>query len=222
MLFRIRVDELNHHVHRQLIKMLTGHEHVLVKHVLPHGNPHYHAYADLPYNFPSALRYHLDKECHIPKGSGHARSVKECEPTRKDEYIQYLFNTKKGNIWTIVSSTVDTTEHQAKAATVAEEFAAANPPKEKKDKGPTMWDIAMETHQLFVLTHTGMPSAQFPSDVHREYARCAIQVCRKYRKGFCEYTLQKIVQTAMTEHEAYKELVVNALVRRLKPREEFQ
>jgi len=217
MLFRLRVDEVNPNVQEQLTKLLSGHEHVLVKHVLPNGNPHFHAYAELDYNSRQALRYHIDTKC---KTKASDRSITECDTARKDEYIQYLFNTKHGNKWHLVSSTIDTKEHQAKAALVAEEFEATRPPKEKKQQGPTMWDMAMETHQLYQLTHVRMLAPDFPSDVHREYARCAIQVCRKYKKGFCDYTLQKIVQTAMAEHEPYRELVVNAVVRRLKPREE--
>lgn len=218
MLFRLRVDEVNANVQEQLTKLMSGHEHVLVKHVLPNGNPHFHAYVDLDYNSRQALRYHIDTKC---KTKAAERSVTSCDPERKDEYIQYLFNTKHGNQWRIVSSTVDTTEHQAKALAVATEFEESKPPKEKKQQGPTMWDMAQEIHQLFVLTHVRMPSNQFPSEIHREYAKLAIQVCRKYKKGFCDYTLTKLVQTAMGEHEPYREIVVNAVVRRLKPREEF-
>lgn len=217
MLFRLRVDEVNPTVQEQLSKLLSGHEHVLVKHVLPHGNPHFHAYADLEYNSRQALRYQVDKLCKTKTAA--ERSVTECDPARKDEYIQYLFNTKHGNQWLLVSSTMDTTQHQANAGAVAEEFEATRPPKEKKKQGPTMWEMAMETHQLYLLTHVRMLSADSPSDVHREYARCAIQVCRKHKKGFCDYTIQKIVQTAMTEDGSYRELVVNSVVRRMAPRE---
>jgi len=218
MLFRIRVDEVNRHVQEKLGFLLTGHEHVLVKHVLPtaDGNPHYHAYADLDFKSPQALRYNIDKRCST---SASQRSVTECDPERKDEFIQYLFNTKHGNIWSIISSTIDTTEHQARAAAVSKSFAEANPPKEKKAKGPTMWDLAMETHQTYVLEHVKTISSDSPSHVHRAYAEAAVKVCRKHHKVMCDYTLQKIVQTAMTERSDYASIVISSVVRRLTPRE---
>lgn len=223
MRFRLRVDEVRPAIQAELVSMLerlSPRDYVFVKHVLPitpqrqDGNPHFHLYVDAPdITSVPALRYHVDKL----KVKGAERSVKQCDEGREDEFIQYLFNRKHGNTSLLLSSTIDTTEHQARAAQVAEDFAKENPPKKEK-VGPSMWQLATETLAHFRLTHPRMPSADYSADVYREMARSAIAVCQTHHKPVCDYMLQKLVQTALVQSEgSYRELVVNAVVRRLSP-----
>lgn len=213
MLFRLRVDEVNPFVHQKFTELLAGHEHVLVKHVLPHGNPHFHAYADLDYKSPQALRYQIDKLFDVTKSD--QRSVTKCDSDRKEEYIQYLFNDKKGNKWTLVSSTIDVTDHQAKAKLVTDEFVKTR--KAKKDTGPTVWDLAQ-----YVQTAVGADPA-IPDNEHElysQYVRHAIAIHREYKKPFCSFSIVKVIQTAMSgsSREASQRFLHRAIMDRLIPR----
>lgn len=174
MLFRLRVDEVNLFVEQKFRELLAGREHVLVKHWLPHGNPHFHAYADLDSKSCQALRYRIDKLFDITKSD--QRSVVPCDIDRKDEYIQYLFNTKKGNQYRIVSQTIDTTEHIAHANDVSIEFAKTR--KDKKFTGPTTWDLAEQvihavTADPYIPEHEG--------EIYAQYVHHAIEIHRKHK-----------------------------------------
>jgi len=210
MLFRLRVDEVNPNVQEEITNLVSGHEHVLVKHVLPNGNPHFHAYADLPYKSRQALRYHIDKQC---KTKSTDRSITECDPTRKDEYIQYLFNTKKGNTWSLISSTLDTTGHQASAQLVAAEFEETRPPKEKKTQGPTVWDMAQETIALATSKLPDEPESEF--QIYQTYVEACIDVHHRHKKAFCEFSLARVVQTALSGHKRGRARLVRSVMERI-------
>lgn len=138
MKFRIRVDDYGIGAKTSMYPIIeTAKEHVLVRHDIG-DNPHWHLYVDNP-NFmsPQSVRYYLRKHTDNPTDY----SVKKCDDDRVDEYVQYLFNTKHGNVATIESSLFDDNRLQqcrARADEVTEEFT-----KRKKDKPKTLYEIAM-------------------------------------------------------------------------------
>lgn len=211
MLFRLRVDEVNLFVQQKFTELLHGHEHVFVKHVLPHGNPHFHAYADLDYKSCQALRYQIDKRFDITKSD--QRSVTPCDVDRKDEYIQYLFNTKKGNVWTLLSSTMDVTAHQQAALQVTEEFVKSR--KGKKLQGPTTWDLAQYV-QTAVAADPEVPETE--NAIYAQYVHHAILVHREYKKPFCDFSLVRVIQTAMSGSKRDTRLLERSVLNRLIPR----
>lgn len=109
---------------------------LLVHHQI-NDNPHYHAYVETKYtqgNFSNLIK----KTFGI---SGADYSNKKCDDDRKYEYFSYLFNVKKGNVPTYVTSHgIDNlTINQAKenAKQIAKEF------QEKVSSGKkTKFDIA--------------------------------------------------------------------------------
>lgn len=211
MLFRLRIDDINLFVHQKIMELLAGREHVLVKHVLPHGNPHFHCYADLEYKSPQALRYQVDKLMGITKSD--QRSVTPCDTERKDEYIQYLFNTKNGNKWDLMSTTIDVQTHQQAALQVSLEFAKTR--KAKQDKGPTTWDLAQEL-QHAVAADPDVPETE-PA-VYGQYVRHAIKIHRDHKKPFCDFSIVKVIQTAMSGSKRDVHYVHRSVMSRLIPR----
>lgn len=121
--FRIRIDgqddaQVEKFFREQTIRYL------LVHHLLPNGNPHYHAYAETHYtqgNFSNKIKSILGV-------AGGDYSNKTCDPDRKHEYLSYLFNTKNGNEWRKVSSVgfsiLDIKIAQENANTISKEFAS--------------------------------------------------------------------------------------------------
>lgn len=208
MLFRIRADELDEETSAKLIKMVAAKEHVLVKHVLPHGNPHFHLYLNDPCQMSCpAMRYTLDK---VIKCKGPQRSVKECEKERAAEYLQYLFNTKHGNVATIISTTLDVAEYQSKAAVVSQEFA--DTVKSRKAKDVTSWQMSEEVRQLYLAHGEEIRSEE---DIYRVHIIYAIQVCRKYKKTFTDFSIQRIVQTAVCSDSKNQEIFVRNVIARI-------
>jgi len=216
MLFRIRIDvegvDPGVCPRSQVIEQwVKQYEHVLVHHVLGTRNPHYHIFLDAPYNSVQSCRYHVDK---MSGAKGPARSVVECTETRRDEYIQYLFNRKKGNVPTLRSSTIDTTEHQQRALDVKEEYDAAR--EEKKKMGPSGWDLAQET---VALVNSRMEEDRICKEyLVQEYIRACIDVHRKHKKAYCDFSLLKVVTTALGETPTGRQAIVDRLCERLSPR----
>jgi len=100
--FRSRFDEKPGFkmvdLERYLSKYATSY--LLVRHEPRSNNPHYHAWFSTEYA-DSTVRLMLTKHMPYLKGNeGH--SVQACDPLRRDEYRQYLFNRKEGNLATFV------------------------------------------------------------------------------------------------------------------------
>lgn len=212
MLFRIRIDSTTLPRDVAIETWVKGFEHVLVRHILPgNRNRHYHIFLDAPFNSEQACRYHVDK---VSQSKGPERSVKECDPTRKDEYIQYLFNHKHGNQWRLVSSTIDTTEHQRKALEVKEDFDAQRAQSSrKKTTGPTVWELVEET---VALATSRIEEDRITSEyINKVYVDSAIDVHRKHRKAFCDYSLLRVVQTALSGTTHGRQQLINNVLNRL-------
>lgn len=122
-LYRLRVDGSDDERMTQFLKKHSC-RYLLVHHVLPTGNPHYHAYVETHLSQGNFSNY-VKKEMGVSKGD---YSNKTCSDDRKHEYLSYLFNTKKGNVPRYVSSEdfsiLDIKTYQEHANTIAQEFQA--------------------------------------------------------------------------------------------------
>jgi len=96
--FRVRVDGEDDARMVEFCKNL-GTKFLLVHHVLPTGNPHYHFYAETTLT-QGNLSNQIKKKLGVTGGD---YSNKSCDMNRKMEYLSYLFNTKKGNVPRVVA-----------------------------------------------------------------------------------------------------------------------
>lgn len=210
MLFRIRIDSTDLARDMAIVNWVKGMDHVLVQHVLPEGrNRHFHIFLDAPYKSAQSCRYNVRK---ISNAKGSELSVTECDPARRDEYIQYLFNRKHGNQWHLVSSTIDTTEHQRKALEVKEEFDSQQEASKKKT-GPTQWELVAETSAL--ATSRIEEDKVSIAYVEQTYVEACIDVHRKHHKTFCDFSLLRIVQTALSGTQHGRAKLVGSILERL-------
>lgn len=194
MKFRLRVDEKTEETGTLLLSMIRKYPHVLVKHVLPHGNPHFHAYvfADDVKSCPS-YRYTIDQTLGV---SGAERSVKKCDDDKIDDYVQYLFNEKHGNRWTLISHTFDVDIHVQKAKAVAAAFAD----RQEKSRVITEWDMAEELRSRV---------ENQSNDLDRSAViELAIQIRNTHRKTFNDHVLAKMIQTALSTIPRWKHYVI--------------
>jgi len=100
--YRIRVDHVDQFsmldLDRYLCKYATAY--LLVRHEPKKTNVHYHIWLETKYA-DVTVRMMLTK--HMPYLKGNAgHSVQACDPLRRGEYLQYLFNRKEGNLATYV------------------------------------------------------------------------------------------------------------------------
>jgi len=73
---------------------------ILVHHITETENPHYHAYVRTSVSQGNMTNY-LKKEFGLDKRNDY--SCVKCSPDRRLEYWAYLFNTKKGNVPSLIS-----------------------------------------------------------------------------------------------------------------------
>jgi len=193
MKLRLRIDADDDDNVIQFLK--SYYAYVLVHHVLPHGNPHYHAYAELDIKEP-ALRQRFKRK--ITKSTDY--SIKKCDPDRINEYIQYMFNTKHGNVWQLSHiynfDNQLITDLQRNAQQVTDNYAAIH--KSKKNTGPTTWELALEVEHLFEERNNFDNNSQRYDSRITLYTDIAIEVLRKHHKAFDEFLLRKIITTAQS------------------------
>jgi len=161
------------------------HKYVIVHHRLPHGNPHYHMYADVPMVMSEdAMRQRIKRQFK-PQNRGDY-SVKLCDDGREDEYISYMFNTKHGNIATHIADNVGA-DRIGKCLLAAQEVSNDFEQRKnsRKSKGPTIYDIAVEVNEVF--------SGQ---DTISNWTNTAIDVLHRHRKTCEPNMLIKIISTA--------------------------
>lgn len=121
-------------------------------------------------------------------------SVKECDNERVDEYIQYLFNTKHGNLWRRVcdigidSARIDCAI--SNAAQVSDDYDKTVK-KKTKSKTVTMYDIAEELSEI-MKTYKHIEEER---DWYLKSITETIKLCKKYRKGMDYNMICKIVTT---------------------------
>lgn len=195
MKFRIRLDCVDgaegvlKHLHA------TSQEYVWVKHDV-NDNPHYHMYLDNPNLMsPQSVRYYFKK---LTENSSDY-SVKRCDDDRVSEYVQYLFNTKHGNISTLISHKFNSQlldECRQAAEVVSQEFAK----KRSTKKGAiTMYEIAMEVHETYKDSN--------------DLIKGAIRTLHKYLKIHDDFLVMKVVTTVMSLRD--EDIVVERIRRKL-------
>lgn len=184
MKFRLRIDGEDQ---SRIQEFCSGYpEYVLVSHVLPHGNPHFHAYINAPMVMSDQAFRMRVKRCFNPQ-SRSDYSVKVCDQDKQDEYIQYLFNTKHGNVARLVSYQYDDdmlATAQKGAQEVTDDFKQRQ--KSRKSKGPTIYDLAEEVNQNVSESTMSI----------KDYTECAIKVLHSHRKTCEPNMLIKLVSTA--------------------------
>jgi len=187
MKFRLRVDEINSDVRLKFRDMLKPFNHVLVYHELPHGNPHYHAYVDMPdKNSCPALRYTIDQLFGVSKTE---RSVKQCDDDRVDDYVQYLFNEKHDNKWTLISHTFEVDIHVQKAKAVAAAFKTRMT---TKTSTVTEWNMVEELQNAIENRLTEKRTTLDWGEV----LEMAIVIRHKHQKMYNDMTLARMCQVA--------------------------
>jgi len=192
-MYRIRLDEKSDLNVAEFIEATKPQSYVLVHHVLPHGNPHYHAFLECEIK-EQTLRQRI-KRAGL---SASDFSLKKCDPTRKDEYIQYLFNEKHGNRFTLVATHNINSEYldqlQIQAKTIADNYKATQD--NKRSSRPTIYDIAEETSALVHQTHIIPVNLDYYT-LYKYHLKAAILICKKYRQPFEEFYLRKIAVTSI-------------------------
>lgn len=138
--YRIRFDgtrDLDQRAIAFLAKRSDGY--ILVHHVTETENPHYHAYVRSSVSQGNLSNY-IKKEFGVSKSD---YSCQSCKADRKLEYWSYLFNTKKGNVPTLVHSSgiplLQINSARENANTIAKEFETRMKADNKK---LTKFDIA--------------------------------------------------------------------------------
>lgn len=217
-MFRVRVDIVNDLNSDDLLEVCGSPDtHVLVRHELPHGNPHFHLW--LPTDLTDkAIRQRLDRKFKLKSTD---RSVKICDPNRINEYVQYMFNTKHGNRWEIISvrnfddKLLNDLIKAAKE--ISDDFEERN---QQKDK-PTIYSLAMEVRNVFKHTYhisdnpvenLGKRQAPEGYDEYLEHLKIAISVCRKHRQPFEENYLRRLITTAICEGESGRKTIISKIM----------
>jgi len=93
----------------------------------------------------------------------------------------------------------------------------------------TMYTMAREVHESFRYKKTKISVQQLidpdeyqdtadgytdPAEPYREYCKRAIQIHHKYQKGFCSYSLEKVVQTAFAMRKDNRDTLVEKMCKK--------
>lgn len=220
-MFRLRLDIINDLNADKLIEVCQPTSHVIVRHELPNGNPHYHAYVATAVK-ENTLRQRIKRLDPQLKSTDY--SIKICNPNMINDYVQYMFNTKHGNKWEIIDTLNFDNETLRdlieKAKTVSEDY---NQSKSKSNR-ITIWDMAEELDDLVNEKWNQVQGGSGRADdfpilanhqhaIIRDYTDIAIHVLRKHKKAYDEYLLRKLISTAMTTKEFGKEILRNKMIK---------
>lgn len=203
MRIRLRLDATETVFRGEIIRFLEGcKRYVLVHHVLPHGNPHYHAFIDDPMVMSiDAYRARVKRQFKTTRGD---YSVQKCDDEREHEYVQYLFNTKHGNISTLVSSVYDPdvlSECQRKAQEVTEAYEETRKKTESKSR-LTIFDLGLEVAEIYDATHPEKDCVSIGA-----IASIAIDVCYKNRQSPEPNKLNKIISVVLSKSTPGREVL---------------
>jgi len=198
-MFRIRIDDT-----KQVSATLadwaeTVSRTYIVVHHLVNANSHFHLYLDAPMVMSAnALRYKIRTTFKLDKVE---YSVGLCDEDRVEEYVQYLFNTKHGNVATLHRTNMsDDVIQRARngAHEVSEEFA-----KQKKTKKvKTLYEIAQEVR------------ATVADDTDQsQIVQMTIRLLHKYCKCHDRYLVIKVVDTvrSMVNPSEYAEYILRLI-----------
>lgn len=191
-MFRIRIDIVSDLNSDQLIETCDSLAHVVIRHELPHGNPHYHMWVKTDTK-ENTLRQRFKRKFGFLKSSDY--SIKKCDEERTNEYVQYMFNTKHGNKWELIDThnfdlkLLDDLKEAAQA--ISDDYKQHH----KKSKSITIYELATEINDTYKKTYLLEHSSR------EQYVRCleiAIKICHKHKKAFEENLLRRLVTTAIT------------------------
>lgn len=221
MLVRGRLDAVAGVNDETLVKWLetVGTDLILVHHVLPQmegtkwdtlkpyedtTNPHYHFYLNTSYKSAQSLAYQLKKTFTVGKTDW---SIKPCDPERRDEYWQYLFNEKHGNKVRLIKSFTDLETHKLKAQAISEDFKGRH---KGKAKEVTQWQLITELVDMI------KTMAIDPANT-TEISELCIKMHIRHRKAFCFYSIERIVVTALAHVDSVRvaEAVNRSICKRL-------
>lgn len=194
MKFCIRID-LPHTEETEvnLKDLFKSPHHIIVSHILPTGNPHYHIIVD-DQNIMSqqTLRNRIKRKLGVA-GTDFSLKIFSEEYGAIAPY-SYLFNSKHGNIAKLVSHNLeqDFVDQCIKAA--AEVTNDFNKRHSIKNKAPTVWDLSLEVQSQIGI----LPDDTLEQDLIRLYAKTSIDILRKHNKPFCEFSLRKLVCTSLS------------------------
>jgi len=134
-MFRVRIDGADDEPIKVFVQKHCS-KWLLVHHTTETENPHYHFYAETHFtqgNFSNKIKDEL-------KVKGGDYSNKSCDLDRRIEFLSYLFNTKKGNKWRVVSyhqfGSIDLHVYQSNSKEVEREFQS-----KMKQKKKTQYDV---------------------------------------------------------------------------------
>lgn len=201
MLFRVRIDEVETTSPEALTQWCAKNskDHVVMHHHV-HQNKHYHLYLDSPMVMsPQFMRYKLKTHFNLESTQ---YSVGACDEERVAEYLSYLYNTKHGNIATLIATTLDDeimqTAHQS-AQVITEAYKVE---RQKKPKSMSLYDIAKEVDGL-----CGHECSR--TDV----VMTAIRLLHQYCKCHDSYLVRKVVETvlSMKDPEAYAKYLLTMI-----------
>lgn len=206
MKFRVRVDgERNDEHVTEFLKTYSSY--VLVAHMLPHGNPHYHAYVDAPMVMSdNAMRQRVKRYFKVEKSSDY--SVKKCDEDKVNEYVQYLFNTKHGNKYElIIAHNFDNTllhqlEKDAQAVSNDYEERAKQRIAESKQSRLTIFQLGLEVHDVWVNLHKEEVLIHELSDIAQD-------VCYKHNQSPEPNKLIKIISVSLSRTQSGRQVLTS-------------
>lgn len=219
-MYRIRVDIVNDLNSDDILEPCgPAKQAVIVRHELPHGNPHYHIFIhnDVKEN---TLRQRFKRKFSNLKSSDY--SIKKCDEQRINEYVQYMFNTKHGNKWELIDTInfddklINTLMENAKK--VSDDYEGT---KSKKLDKPTIYDLAKEIDKAFKQQYNitnnpveqlGKRQAPEGPEEYEEYLRLAVTICHKYSQPFEEHYLRRLVTTAITLNKKGTEFIIRKIM----------
>lgn len=211
MLVRGRIDAVSGVTDDTLTQWLksVGNEIIIVHHILPQvegakwespdiprgdtTNPHYHYFLNTTYKSVQSLGYQLKKA--FVSLSKNDWSIKPCDPTRRDEYWQYLFNGKHGNKVRLVTSFTDLSQHQLKAEAITEDFKTRH--LKGKGKQITQWDIIDQLVSTIKTLNLDTANIQ-------TIAAQAIRIHLAEKKAFCMFSIERVVVSAIAHVDVDK------------------
>lgn len=218
-MFRLRLDAKSDLNVPDYIKTTGATAYVLVHHVLPHGNPHYHAYLELDIKEP-ALRQRIKRLGY----SASDFSIKKCDKERKNEYIQYLFNQKHGNVATLIDTyNIDSElldRLQIQASHVAEEYQRNTDT--KRNSKLTVYQLSQEIKEIVEKRFTRnnllgiieeIDQIPFP-DVYKYALETSIKICHKYNQPFEENYLRRLTVTAISYLNVGRQGIIDKIMQR--------
>lgn len=196
MKFRLRIDGEDQNQIEQFCKGYA--EYVIVFHVLPHGNPHFHAYINAPMVM-SAQTFRMRVKRVFNPATRNDYSVKECDEDKQDEYISYLFNTKHGNVATLVAHNLDDTyvnRCKESAKDISTDFQQRQ--QQRRTKSVTLYDIAMEVDDI--------------TKDDNDLIVNTIRVLHRHLKVHDDFLITKIITTIQSKRD------INFVVERIRRR----